>query len=71
MSTVAFAPERSPFLWLVEREILRKTLTLADGNQSQAARMLGMHESTLRFRMRRAGIAPPKRATARKSSRPS
>ena len=45
-----------------EREILRKTLALADGNQSRAARMLGLHESTLRFRLRRAGIATARRA---------
>jgi DNA-binding protein Fis len=38
-------------------------LALADGNQSQAARILGLHESTLRFRLRRAGIAATKRAT--------
>jgi DNA-binding NtrC family response regulator len=46
----------------LERQILLKTLTLADGNQSQAARILGLHESTLRFRLRRAGIGPAKRA---------
>jgi DNA-binding NtrC family response regulator len=48
----------------LEREILRKTLALADGNQSQAARMLGLHESTLRFRLRRAGIVPTRRAAS-------
>jgi DNA-binding NtrC family response regulator len=47
----------------LERQILLKTLAFADGNQSQAARILGLHESTLRFRMRRAGIATPKRAS--------
>jgi DNA-binding NtrC family response regulator len=47
----------------LEREILQKTLKLADGNQSQAARILGLHESTLRFRMRRAGIVPSRRAS--------
>ena len=47
----------------LERQILQKTLALADGNQSQAARILGLHESTLRFRMRRAGIVPSRRAT--------
>jgi DNA-binding NtrC family response regulator len=46
----------------MERQILLRTLTLADGNQSQAARILGLHESTLRFRLRRAGIPTPKRA---------
>jgi DNA-binding NtrC family response regulator len=55
----------------VEREILQKTLALAEGNQSEAARMLGLHESTLRFRMRRAGIPPPKRPAARKLPRAS
>jgi transcriptional regulator with GAF, ATPase, and Fis domain len=46
----------------IERDVLIRTLALADGNQSHAARILGMHESTLRFRLRRAGIATPKRA---------
>jgi two-component system NtrC family response regulator len=47
----------------LERQILQKTLALADGNQSQAARILGLHESTLRFRMRRAGLAPSRRVS--------
>jgi DNA-binding NtrC family response regulator len=47
----------------LERAILQKTLALADGNQSQAARILGLHESTLRFRMRRAGISTARRAS--------
>jgi transcriptional regulator with GAF, ATPase, and Fis domain len=48
----------------MERQILLRTLALADGNRSQAARILGLHESTLRFRLRRAGIvAPAKRAS--------
>jgi two-component system NtrC family response regulator len=46
----------------MERQILLRTLALAEGNQSHAARILGLHESTLRFRLRRAGIAAPKRA---------
>ena len=46
----------------IEREVLLRTLAFADGNQSHAARILGLHESTLRFRLRRAGIASPKRA---------
>src|SRR5262245_25278760 len=46
----------------IEREVLLRTLASAAGNQSHAARMLGLHESTLRFRLRRAGIATPKRA---------
>jgi DNA-binding NtrC family response regulator len=48
----------------IERQILVRTLALADGNQSQAARLLGLHESTLRFRMRRAGIAAPRRTSS-------
>jgi transcriptional regulator with PAS, ATPase and Fis domain len=48
----------------IERQVLQKTLALADGNQSQAARILGLHESTLRFRLRRAGIVAVRRATA-------
>ncbi|HLY36620.1 MAG TPA: sigma-54 dependent transcriptional regulator, partial [Candidatus Binatia bacterium] len=47
----------------LERQILLRTLTLADGNQSQAARILGLHESTLRFRLRRAGIGTARRAS--------
>jgi DNA-binding NtrC family response regulator len=47
----------------IERQVLLRTLALADGNQSQAARILGLHESTLRFRLRRAGISTPKRAS--------
>jgi len=46
----------------MEKQILLRTLALADGNQSQAARILGLHESTLRFRLRRAGIPATKRA---------
>ncbi len=47
----------------IERQVLLRTLALADGNQSQAARILGLHESTLRFRLRRAGIAATRRAS--------
>jgi DNA-binding NtrC family response regulator len=48
----------------IERQVLLRTLALADGNQSRAARILGLHESTLRFRLRRAGIGAPRRASA-------
>jgi DNA-binding NtrC family response regulator len=48
----------------IERQVLLRTLALAEGNQSQAARILGLHESTLRFRLRRAGIGTPRRASA-------
>jgi DNA-binding NtrC family response regulator len=47
----------------MERQILLRTLALADGNQSQAARILGLRESTFRFRLRRAGIVAAKRAS--------
>jgi transcriptional regulator with GAF, ATPase, and Fis domain len=47
----------------LERQILLRTLTLADGNQSHAARILGLHDSTLRFRLRRAGIGTARRAS--------
>jgi DNA-binding NtrC family response regulator len=40
----------------LEREIFVKTLALADGNQSRAARILGLHESTFRFRLRKLGL---------------
>src|SRR4029077_1465625 len=48
----------------LERDLLLRTLALADGNQSRAARLLGLHESTLRFRLRRAGIPASKRAAS-------
>ncbi len=41
----------------LEREIFAKTLTLAGGNQSRAARILGLRESTFRFRLHKLGIA--------------
>jgi DNA-binding NtrC family response regulator len=46
----------------LEREIFVKTLTLSGGNQSRAARILGMRESTFRFRLHKLGIAS-RRAT--------
>ena len=41
----------------IEQEIFRQTLAFAAGNQSRAARMLGLNESTFRFRLRKLGIA--------------
>ena len=41
----------------LEREVFLKTLVLTNGNQSRAARILGLRESTLRFRLRKLGIA--------------
>jgi two-component system response regulator HupR/HoxA len=43
----------------LEREILAQVLTRADGNQSRAARALGMSESTLRSRLKRLGLKGP------------
>jgi transcriptional regulator with GAF, ATPase, and Fis domain len=40
----------------LEREILAQVLTRADGNQSRAARSLGLSESTLRSRLKRLGL---------------
>lgn len=40
----------------LEREILVQVLSRADGNQSKAARSLGLSESTLRSRLKRLGL---------------
>jgi DNA-binding NtrC family response regulator len=40
----------------LEREILSQVLARADGNQSRAARSLGLSESTLRSRLKRLGL---------------
>jgi DNA-binding NtrC family response regulator len=40
----------------LEREILVQVLARADGNQSRAARSLGLSESTLRSRLKRLGL---------------
>ena len=40
----------------LEREILVQILSRADGNQSRAARSLGLSESTLRSRLKRLGL---------------
>ncbi len=40
----------------LEREILAQILARADGNQSKAARFLGLSESTLRSRLKRLGL---------------
>jgi DNA-binding NtrC family response regulator len=40
----------------LEREILAQVLARADGNQSRAARSLGLSESTLRSRLKRLGL---------------
>jgi two-component system response regulator HupR/HoxA len=40
----------------IEKEILAQVLARADGNQSRAARSLGLSESTLRSRLKRLGL---------------
>ncbi len=41
----------------LERRLLAEALAAADGNQSEAARQLGIHERTLRYKLRKLGIA--------------
>jgi DNA-binding NtrC family response regulator len=60
-TTITIPPGGAPLREL-EREIFVKTLTLSGGNQSRAARILGMRESTFRFRLHKLGIAS-RRAT--------
>jgi DNA-binding NtrC family response regulator len=55
-TTIAIPPGGASLREL-EREIFVKTLTLSGGNQSRAARILGMRESTFRFRLHKLGIA--------------
>jgi DNA-binding NtrC family response regulator len=55
-ATIAIPPGGASLMQL-EREIFVKTLALAGGNQSRAARILGLRESTFRFRLQKLGIA--------------
>ena len=55
-ATIAI-PAGGAHLLHLERQIFVKTLALADGNQSLAARMLGLCESTFRFRLSKLGLA--------------
>jgi DNA-binding NtrC family response regulator len=50
-------PPAGATLQQLERDIFIKTLALAGGNQSRAARILGLRESTFRFRLQKLGIA--------------
>ena len=40
----------------IEKEVLAQVLARAEGNQSRAARSLGLSESTLRSRLKRLGL---------------
>ncbi len=51
-------PREGATLHELEREIFRKTLALTDGNKTRAARMLGLHEATFRFRLRKLESVP-------------
>jgi Fis family transcriptional regulator len=44
------------FLTTVERPILQVVMTRADGNQSQAAQMLGINRNTLRKKLQEHGL---------------
>ncbi len=43
-------------LEMLEREIIRKTLEETTGNQTQAARVLRLHRSSLQYKMRKYGL---------------
>jgi len=55
-ATIAI-PAGGASLRQLEREIFLKTLAIAGGNQSRAAHILGLCESTFRFRLHKLGIA--------------
>lgn len=40
----------------LERKLISEALTAAGGNQSEAARRLGIHERTLRYKLRKLGV---------------
>ena len=40
-----------------ERKLIIEALTTARGNKSEAARMLGIHEATVRTKLKRYGIS--------------
>jgi Nif-specific regulatory protein len=56
VATIAIPPGGAT-LHQLEREIFAKTLALTRGNQRRAAHVLGLRESTFRFRMRKLGVA--------------
>jgi transcriptional regulator with GAF, ATPase, and Fis domain len=55
--TISLAlPEGGTTFEELERDILAQVLLRADGNQSRAARSLGLSESTFRSRLKRLGL---------------
>jgi DNA-binding NtrC family response regulator len=63
-------PEGGTTLRRLEQEIFLKTLVLAGGNQSRAAAILGLCESTFRFRLRKLGIASRRARPVRSQATP-
>lgn len=63
-SASAPGPERVRTLEEVERDYIREVLERVRGNQSEAARLLGLNRSTLRWRLKKLGLAPPPRKRA-------
>ena len=59
---IALPPEGAT-LEQLEREIFLKTLALTGGNQRRAAHLLGLRESTFRFRLRKLAIPPRRERT--------
>ncbi len=55
-SIVLDLPEKGTTFDDLERSILQQVLARSDGNQSRAARTLGLSESTLRSRLKRLGL---------------
>jgi len=49
-------PPDGASLELIERSLIDRALRLAKGNQSRAARLLGMSRDTLRYRLRKHGL---------------
>ena len=55
-------PEEGLDLAALERDLVAQALERADGNQSKAARLLGIGRYALRYRMEKMGLLPPRRA---------
>lgn len=54
-------PDNGISLEAVERAFLEKSLQMAAGNKSKAARLLGLTRETLRYRLRKFGIENPEK----------
>ncbi|MCK5572861.1 MAG: hypothetical protein KAJ12_08880, partial [Bacteroidetes bacterium] len=55
-------PSRGIPMSEVVRDLILKTLSLVGGNQVQAAKVLGLTRSKLRYRMEQLGIHPEQRS---------